>query len=117
MNQLNCLIFLTLIAFAVGCKTSQRSTTATPIAPASAPAPAPELAPVIMVPRITMVHVEQRFVVIDFSTQVMPAIGKRLNVFRDGKRQGEVQITDPVRARFATADILSGELRVGDEVR
>jgi hypothetical protein len=38
-------------------------------------------------------------------------------VYRADKRVGEVQLTEPVRARFATADILTGEVRVGDEVR
>jgi len=40
-----------------------------------------------------------------------------MTVYRDGKQVGTVQITEPVRARFATADILEGELRVGDEAR
>ena len=67
--------------------------------------------------KITHVDAKLRFVVLDYRSRTMLAIGTRLAVYRDGQRVGEVQITDPVRANFATADILTGEVRVGDEAR
>jgi len=67
--------------------------------------------------KVVSVNPELRFVVIDFSSRVMPPIGARLSVFRGEKNVGTVQITEPVRARLATADILDGEVRVGDEAR
>jgi hypothetical protein len=67
--------------------------------------------------KIVSVNPELQFVVIDFSSRVMPPIGTRLNVYRGDKNVGAVQITEPVRARLATADIVQGEVRVGDEAR
>ena len=67
--------------------------------------------------RITSINQTYRFAVVDFSSRAMPAIGTRLNVYRGEQRIGAIQLTEPVRARFATADILEGELRVGDEAR
>ncbi|MEI8064093.1 MAG: hypothetical protein WCH84_08520 [Verrucomicrobiota bacterium] len=58
-----------------------------------------------------------KFVVLDYRSRAMPAIGTRLAVYRNGQRVGEVQITDPVRVNLATADILTGEVRIGDEAR
>ena len=67
--------------------------------------------------RITSVNSDYRFVVLDFTGRVMPAIGTRLNVYHGDAPVGVVQITEPVRARFATADIVEGEVRVGDEAQ
>lgn len=109
------LIWLGLAA--MGCAGNHsRSAAAAPTAkpnPASA-APVPVEVPSA---RITLVRSEYKFVVIDFSSRALPPLGARLTVFRNGKRVGEVQITEPVRARFAAADILDGELRAGDEAR
>ena len=67
--------------------------------------------------KIISVNAELQFVVIDFSSRVMPPVGTRLNVYRGGKNVGAVRITEPVRARLATADIVQGEVHVGDEAR
>ena len=67
--------------------------------------------------KITHVDAKLRFVVIDYRARAMPAVGTRVTVYRAGQRVGEVQITDPVRVSFATADIRDGEVRVGDEAR
>lgn len=67
--------------------------------------------------KVVSVNSELRFVVIDFSSRLMPAVGTRLNVYRGDKNIGAVQITEPVRARLATADIVQGEVHVGDEAR
>ncbi len=57
------------------------------------------------------------FVVLDFSSRAMPPLGTRLAVYCGDRQVGEVRITEPSRAQFATADIVSGDLRVGDEAR
>jgi len=67
--------------------------------------------------RIASVSAQYRFVVVDFSSRSLPSLGTKLLVYRDGRRVGVIQITEPVRAQFATADILEGDLRVGDEAR
>jgi hypothetical protein len=67
--------------------------------------------------RITRLHAQHKFVVLDFTSRVMPAVGTKLPVYRGNERVGEVQLTEPVRVNFATADILTGDLIVGDEAR
>ena len=67
--------------------------------------------------RITVVQLSHKFVVIDFGSRLMPTTGTRREVYREGKRVGLVQIAGSVRGRFASADIVEGELEVGDEVR
>ena len=108
---------LCLLAFTAGCPKRGPSPGATgvpdpnkpyePVPSQFGPAPA----------KITLVRADLKFVVIDFSSRVMPPVGTKLRVYRDGKRIGEVQITEPVRMRAATADILEGDLKAGDEVR
>jgi hypothetical protein len=109
---------LALAIIAVGCvgsgkKAPKRAepvpqpSQATPAASQFGPAPA----------KIVSMNPELQFVVIDFSSRVMPAVGSRLNVYRGDKAVGVVRITEPVRARLATADVLQGEVRVGDGVR
>jgi len=64
---------------------------------------------------ITQVNDQFHFVVIDFSGRTLPAAGTRVSIYRGGQRVGIVEITEPIRSHFATADILEGELHVGDE--
>jgi S-adenosylhomocysteine hydrolase len=63
------------------------------------------------------VNVEHGFVVVDFASQTMPEAGTLVNVYRAEKRVGGIRITEPVHAPLATADIVEGDMRVGDEVR
>lgn len=67
--------------------------------------------------RLTRVHAQLKFVILDFTSRVMPPVGTKLPVYRGPNRVGEVQLTEPVRMNFATADILAGDLIVGDEAR
>ena len=67
--------------------------------------------------KIASVNSELGFVVVDFASQTMPALGTRLNVYRGHRRVGAVRITEPVRAPLAVADIVEGEVHVGDEAR
>ena len=67
--------------------------------------------------RITVVNTEYKFVVLDFTDRAMPSLGTELNVYRGERKVGRVRVTEPVRSRFATADVLEGELRGGDEAR
>ena len=73
--------------------------------------------PEIGVAKVASVNSELGFVVVDFAAQTMPPVGTRVNVYRGDKRVGTVRITEPVNAPLATADIVDGEVRVGDEAR
>jgi hypothetical protein len=67
--------------------------------------------------KITIVRSEDKFVVIDFSSRMMPALGTKLTVYRAGQKVGTVQLNGPARVHADVADILDGELHVGDELR
>jgi hypothetical protein len=69
------------------------------------------------VAKVASVNTELGFAVVDFATQTMPPVGTRINVYRGDKRVGTVRITEPVHAPLATADVVDGEVRVGDEAR
>jgi hypothetical protein len=66
---------------------------------------------------VTLVNSELRFVVIDFGDTRMPGIGTTVELYRGGAKTATVRLTEPVRGRFITADILEGEPRAGDQVR
>ena len=67
--------------------------------------------------KIVSLNEEHDFVVIDYTSRTIPELGTRVDVYRKDKPVGTVRITEPVQAQFATADIVEGEVRVGDEVR
>ena len=67
--------------------------------------------------KITIVRPEEKFVVVDFSSRTMPALGTKLTAYRAGQKVGTVQLNGPARVRAAVADILDGEMQVGDEMR
>lgn len=99
---------LCLLTAATGClKRPPR-----PVAPLNAGWPARPVSA-----RVNSVNLESRFVVLEFTSGPMPSAGTRLKLDRGDKPVSTVQITEPTRGRFATADILDGEPKVGDEVR
>jgi hypothetical protein len=67
--------------------------------------------------RVASVNVNLRFVVLDFALKQLPAIEQRLGVYREGLKVGEVKVTGPERGGNIVADLVAGEVRVGDEVR
>ena len=67
--------------------------------------------------KIVSVNSDLGFVVVDFASRPMPTPGTRISVYRGDKRVGAVRITEPVHAPLATADIVDGEVRMGDEAR
>jgi hypothetical protein len=99
----------------------------TPAAPASAHAPVSPTArtnlALIVTPgqattgRVASVNTAGRFVVLTFPLGTMPALEKRMSVYRSGLKVGEVKITGPQLDINIDADIVTGDCRVGDEVR
>jgi len=67
--------------------------------------------------RIAAVNPAGHFVVLTFPLGTMPALEKRLNVYREGLKVGELKVTGPQLDINIDADITAGECRVGDEVR
>jgi hypothetical protein len=67
--------------------------------------------------RVALVNRALRYVVIDFSRGRVPAADQLLNVYRLGKKVAEVKVSGQSDGRNFAADILAGEVRVGDEAR
>lgn len=67
--------------------------------------------------RVAAVNAAGRFVVLTFPLGTMPALQKRLSVYRGGLKIGEVKVTGPQLDINIDADIVAGECQVGDEVR
>lgn len=99
-----------------------RTTPAARSAPAQPP-PAPQPRYPIVTPvsviagTVVLVDAKLRFVVVDFALNPLPALDQRLSVYRQRQKVGELKVTGPVRESTVVADILTGELRVGDAVR
>lgn len=68
--------------------------------------------------RITSVNPAARYVVITYPVGVpLPAIERKLDVYRSGLKVAEIKITGPSRDLNTVADITAGECQPGDEVR
>ena len=52
-----------------------------------------------------MVNVDARFVVLNFPVGQMPVVGRRLNVYRNGLKVGELSVTGPQKEDNTVADI------------
>ena len=64
--------------------------------------------------RIATLNPAGQFVVVDFNVGAIPPLRSRLNVYRDDTIVGVGQLTGPARDNLVAADILSGEVAVGD---
>jgi len=67
--------------------------------------------------RIAQVNTQYRFVVLDFGRLIPPPKGSHLIVSSQNHPIATVQLSGPIRGRFATADVLDGDPRVGDDVQ
>jgi len=66
---------------------------------------------------VALVHPTERFVVIDFGGRLAPAVGATVAVYRAEAKVGAVEVSEPVRPRFVTADVVAGAPQVGDWIR
>lgn len=58
-----------------------------------------------------------RFAILNFPVTHMPAVDQTMFVYREGLRIGEVKVTWQRRDDNVVADLVSGEAKIGDEVR
>jgi hypothetical protein len=71
----------------------------------------------VLTGRVASVNSAGRFVVLTFPLGAMPAMDKRLNVYRNGLKVGELKVTGPQLDINIDADIIAGECQPGDETR
>jgi hypothetical protein len=90
-----------------------------PATPANAPAPTPppRARVVPMTARIASVNDKLRFVIVDFTNSRQPSVDEKLGVYRVGEKVAEIKISGPYRNTTVAADIVSGEVKYGDEVK
>jgi hypothetical protein len=67
--------------------------------------------------KVTSVNPNLRFVVLTFSIGRMPDLHQRLNVYREGLKVAELNVTGPQTEENVVADISTGDVAIGDEVR
>jgi len=112
------LFILVCSLVASGCRTTSGAKKA-----GAAPAPPKGKAKVEMTPdyalrgRVAMVNPNTRSVILSFPIGWLPAVDRRLNVYRGGLKVGEVKITGPQIDTNIAADLVAGEAKVGDEVK
>ena len=88
-----------------------------------APVKVAPVPPVIVTPAQTaaayvlLVNESGRFVVLNFPGGQVPVEGKILDIYRDGLKTAEVKTSKFRQENNVTADILTGEVRKGDEAR
>ncbi|NUN92757.1 MAG: hypothetical protein HUU04_03130 [Verrucomicrobiae bacterium] len=78
--------------------------------PPSSPAPSFE-------GTVVLLNLQKGFVIVEFSDGKIPPPRSELGVYRGGTFVGSVRITPPIKSPHASADIINGSLRRGDQVR
>ncbi len=78
----------------------------------------PEVAPANeLAGKIVMVNDTLRYVVVDFGFGRLPQTEQRLGVYRGGNKIAEIKISTHSRNSNFAADIITGTVQTGDEVR
>ena len=67
--------------------------------------------------RVVRTNVRLNFVVLDFGLTGLPTIGRQFAIYRLGKKVGQVRVSGPAWDTYAVADIIEGEIWMGDEAR
>lgn len=67
--------------------------------------------------RVHSVNPGLKFAVIDYSLGGTPAEGDRLTAWRGGQKVAELRVSGQSRGGYLAADIVSGAVEPGDEVR
>jgi hypothetical protein len=115
MRMMSAWLWTALLA--AGCATQKPPAPAPPSPSArkiSSPVVTPDLRPV---GRVAMVNLEARFVVLTFPAGPVPPPGRQLNVNHAGLKIGELKITGPQNGYDTVADLIHGEVNVGDDAQ
>ena len=70
-----------------------------------------------LIGKVVRVNNNVRIAVLNFPIGKLPAIGSRLNVYRQGLKVGEVKVSGPQQDENTVSDIVTGDVQVGDELR
>ena len=67
--------------------------------------------------KIALVNTPLRYVILDFGTTRLPRSGTRFAIYRASEKVGQIRTSSEASGTNVAADIILGELQVGDEVR
>ena len=67
--------------------------------------------------RVVRTNVRLNFVVLDFGLHGLPPIGGQFAIYRLGKKVGQVRVSGPAWDTYTVADIIEGEIWMGDEAK
>ncbi|MDP7052182.1 MAG: hypothetical protein QF600_09670 [Verrucomicrobiota bacterium] len=67
--------------------------------------------------RVVRTNVRLNFVVLDFGLNGLPKVGRQFAIYRLGKKVGQVRVSGPAWDTYTVADIVEGEIWMGDEAR
>ena len=99
------------------------ATTAAPVTFPDAEATAAKPTKVRLIPdmglvgKVASVNASLHFVVLNFPVGRMAALDQQMVLYRQGQKIGEVKITGPQQDDNIIADVISGDVEAGDEVR
>ncbi len=77
----------------------------------------PDVPVIVDIGKVATVNSNARFVVMTFPMGAVPAMDRRLKVYRKGVKVAEIKVSGPQRDTNTVGDIISGEVEVNDEVR
>ncbi len=106
------LILVLGAAVLVGCKSTKNGTD--PVTPPKKGAITPAKSGV---GKVALVDADLGFVVVDYTLQKVPRPELRLTVYRASQKVGQVTSTRQSEDSYLIADINSGLIQIGDEVR
>lgn len=119
-------LLILFLAIALLCGCASRPENATPSGLASTlpatevvsgnlnPAPSPSI---LLVGKVILVRPSAQFVVLNFPVGHLPKVEQRLFLYRGNARVGEVKVSAWQSDDDVVADIVSGDVAVGDEAR
>ena len=67
--------------------------------------------------KIALVNAQLRYVILDFGTTRLPKSGQRFAIYRASEKVGQIRTSNEASGTNVAADIILGDLQVGDEVR
>jgi len=67
--------------------------------------------------KVVRTNEKLNFVVLDFGFKRLPRAGQQLGIYRLGEKIGQVRVSGPAWDTYTVADIVEGEIWIGDEAR
>lgn len=118
MNLLKITPVLFALAVAAGCASHPAAKRAAQPAPVKPTASAPIITlDSSLSARVVSYNQAAQYVVLNFPANQLPKIGDTLFLYHNGLKTAQLKVTGPVSENNIVADVTTGDVHVGDEVR